>query len=63
MVKLSTDGQPAVAGEPAVSHDYTVQEVVDDHLLRISRPVKGDLQVQGMQYQVRRTVDTWKSPE
>ena len=65
VVQLSEDG--AALGidtkENALAHAFTVHAVLDDQTVQVTRPVQQGLQVSRVEYQVRRTVDTWGEAE
>ena len=65
VVHLSEDG--AALGidtkENALAHAFTVHAVLDDQTVQVTRPVQPGLQVSRVEYQVRRTVDTWGEAE
>ena len=63
VVKLTAEGAPALPGEKAVAHSFTVKQVVDDQTLEICRPVKGGVEAYDAQYVIRRSVDAWQETE
>lgn len=63
VVRVTSDGKPVGSNELAVAHTFTVHAVMDDCTLQVTRPVKPGLQIPRVEFQIRRTVDTWSEPQ